>query len=80
MITTLVIAALFNPLRQRLQNFIDRRFYRQKYNAEQAITRFWTAARDEVDLERLTGELLEVVEVTMQPERVNLWLKTSKGR
>jgi hypothetical protein len=79
-ITTLVIAALFNPLRQRLQNFIDRRFYRQKYNTEQAITRFSNTARDEVDMEKLVSELLEVVEATMQPEGVNLWLKPSKGR
>jgi hypothetical protein len=79
-ITTLVIAALFNPLRRWLQNFIDRRFYRPKYDAEQAITRFSSTARDEVDMERLVGELLEVVDATMKPEGVSLWLKSSKGR
>jgi hypothetical protein len=79
-ISTLAIAALFNPLRQRLQNFIDRRFYRQKYNAEQAIARFSSTARDEVDMEKLVSELLEVVDTTMQPEGVNLWLKSSKDR
>jgi hypothetical protein len=79
-ISTLAIAALFNPLRQRLQNFVDRRFYRQKYDAEQAITRFSSTARDEVDMERLAGELLEVVEATMQPKEISLWLKSSKGR
>jgi hypothetical protein len=77
-LTTLAIAALFNPLRQRLQNFIDRRFFRAKYNAEQAITRFATTARDEVDMERLESELLELVETTMQPERMNLWLRVTK--
>jgi len=73
-ISTLLIAALFSPLRRRIQDFIDRRFYRQKYNAEQALADFAATARSETDLEALTGKLVEVVSQTMQPEQVNVWL------
>jgi hypothetical protein len=74
-VTTLGIIALFNPLRSRVQAFIDRRFYRQKYDAEQALAQFAAVARDEVDMDKLTAVLLQVVKETMQPEQVTLWLK-----
>jgi hypothetical protein len=74
-ISTLVIAALFNPLRQRLQTFIDRRFYRRSYDAARALGRFAQTARDEVVLGQLTTELRQVVRDTMQPVSVQVWLK-----
>jgi hypothetical protein len=73
-ISTLVVAGLFNPLRIRAQTVIDRRFYRKKYQAEQVLSQFAVAARDEVDLDKLTAELLEVIQETMQPESVSLSL------
>lgn len=78
-LSTLGIAALFNPLRSRIQEFIDRHFYRRKYNAEQALDDFTTTARDEVDMDQLNAALLHVVDDAMQPERVSLWM-VRKGR
>ena len=77
-ISTLAIAALFNPLRLQVQSFIDRRFFRRKYNAEQTLTNFSKIARDEVDMQVLTVAMLNVVEETMQPEAVTVWLKDQR--
>ena len=73
--STLVIAALFNPMRQRIQAVIDRRLYRSKYNATRTLESFGEKVRDEVDLSELSGSLLQIVEQSVQPERVTLWLK-----
>ncbi len=77
-VSTLVIAALFVPLRNRIQNAIDKRFNRQRYNAQQVLQKFAETVRDETDLEKLTSELVNVVNKTMQPKSVSLWLKNEE--
>lgn len=74
-VSTLLIAALFNPLRLRLQDFINRRFYRNAYNSERLLQGFAESARDEVDMLRLAESILAVAETAMQPEKTSLFLK-----
>jgi hypothetical protein len=78
--STLAMAALFFPLRRRIQNLIDKRFYRRKYDAAKVLAAFATTARDETDLNNLTGQLLRVVDETMQPEFVGLWMRDTPIR
>lgn len=78
-ISTLGTAALFAPLRRRLQDVIDRRFFRQKYDAAQALARFAQNAQQQVDLEEIVRELVSVVADTVQPETLDIWLRSGGG-
>ena len=74
-VSTLLVAALFNPLRRRLQDLIDRRLYRSKYDAQRVIDEFVTTARNEADMSLLSADLLDVVDQTVQPSLQGLWIK-----
>ena len=79
-VSTVLIAALFAPLRRRIQDSIDRRFFRRKYDAQQVLANFARSTRDETDMDALLAELVRVVDETLQPEHVSVWLRPQRQR
>ena len=78
-LSTLLIAVLFLPVRHRMQTLIDRHFYRRKYDAAKVLEGFAATASDETDLDRLTAELARVIQETMEPESVSVWLMPARN-
>ncbi len=77
-VSTLIVAALFHPLRQRVQRLVARRFYRSKYDATQVVARFSETLRQEVNLDQVCEQLLTVLQETVQPVHLSLWLSPHK--